>query len=165
MTELTQDRLRALLDYGPSTGHFQWKDLRGQRWAGLRAGNLDSAGHRQIMVDGRAYAAHRLVFLYVPGRWPHDQIDHANRERDDNRFVNLRDATLSQNMANRRALRGAAGRKGTSLDKRSGRWNAAIGSQRTGGRKHLGTFDTAEEAHAAYAKAAVERYGEFARMG
>ena len=45
---------------------------------------------------------------------------------------------------------------GASYHKASGLWRATLR------RKHIGYFDTPQEAHEAYKKAAVEIYGEFA---
>lgn len=46
------------------------------------------------------------------------------------------------------------------IDKRDGRWYSRITIN--GKHIHLGRFDTAEEAHAAYVAASREAYGEFA---
>lgn len=81
----------------------------------------------------------------------------------DNRRANLRLATKSQNQMNRRIQRNnTSGFKGVHLFKRTGKFRAYIMVQ--GKEKHLGYFATAEEAHVAYVKAAVEIHGEFAQL-
>jgi hypothetical protein len=53
------------------------------------------------MLDRKLYSAARLAWLYVHGEWPKNQIDHINRVRDDDRLVNLRDVTRTENQNNR----------------------------------------------------------------
>jgi len=157
---LTADRLRVLLHYDPLTGIFVW--LMGQR-AGQRAGRLTSGGYRQITIEGTPYVAHHLAWLYVKGEWPADEIDHENCVRDDNRFANLREATRRQNNMNARTRRdNTSGLKGASFDKDCGRWKAQI--CHAGRQRHLGLFDSAAEAHAAYCKAATAIDPDFARF-
>jgi hypothetical protein len=126
------------------------------------AGHLTAQGYWRISVDGRRYLAHRLAWLYVHGEWPAAQIDHVDLDKSNNRFANLREATNAQNKANTRARKdNTSGFKGASWDKRSGRWRARICV--VGKDSHLGFFDSAETAHAAYCQAANEAFGEFAR--
>lgn len=47
------------------------------------------------------YLAHRLAFLYMTGAFPTNQVDHINRVRNDNRFINLREVLPSDNSKNR----------------------------------------------------------------
>lgn len=147
---LTQDRLKAVLDYNPETGVFVWKEWRGGKaHAGTAAGRL-SRGYVGIGVDGRRYRAHRLAWLYVTGEWPADEIDHINGAKADNRWVNLRQADRSINNQNRvRAHRNnTTGVLGVRPMLGTTRFFASI---RIRGRSiHLGTFDTTEQAHAAY---------------
>ena len=49
--------------------------------------------YTDIHIDGYSYKAHRLVWLYVYGKWPEYTIDHVNREKSDNRLCNLRGRT------------------------------------------------------------------------
>jgi hypothetical protein len=87
---LTQDRLRVLLDYDPVTGHFHWKTGNGRRVsAGDRAGGLDAWGYIKITVDGQSFPAHRLVWLYVHGKFPSTTVKHKNGDNSDNRIANL----------------------------------------------------------------------------
>jgi len=86
-------------------------------------------------------------------------VDHANGNGLDNRRSNLRPADRSKNSANSKLPHDSTtGYKGVS---RHG-WTAQIV---TSGRQiHLGTFDTPEAAARAYDRAAVEHFGEFARL-
>lgn len=164
---LTADRLRKLLHYDPMTGDFRWRVAISNRipiWsiAGTTCRRQGKPAYRQIRIDGRFYLAHRLALLHVTGRWPEDRIDHENLDGMNNRWSNLRPATQSQNMANRRApANNTSGFKGVYWHKPSGRWMAAITFRRKS--VHLGYFSTPETAHAAYAAKAKELFKEFAR--
>lgn len=146
--ELTAERLRCLLDYDPATGHFTRKVGRQGAGQGERAGCLRFGGYIQIGIDGRKYRAHRLAWLYVTGEWPKGEIDHINGDPADNRILNLRDVPNIVNQQNRSRpmKRNVTGFLGVSAWK--GRYKAAIHA--AGRDRHLGTFDTPEEAHAAY---------------
>ena len=80
-------------------------------------------------------------------------IDHINHDKCDNRKENLRFATRSQNLVNRRYKNKTGYRGVVSLP--SGRFVAQIGDD------YLGSYDTAEEASQAYEDEALKRYGEF----
>lgn len=115
-----------------------------------------------IRINRRLYMAHRLAWLYVTGTWPINHVDHINGNRSDNRFANLRAATSRENARNSRMrANNACGYKGVHYKKQLNKFVAQI---HVDGRVyHLGVFGTAEEAHAAYCKAAREHFGEFAR--
>ena len=94
------------------------------------------------------------------GRWPADQVDHINLIRSDNRWCNLREATQSENARNTRARHNnTSGVKG--VNKYRDKWHAKISFN--GRRIHLGYFDTPEEAHAVYCRAAAKYHGVYAR--
>jgi HNH endonuclease len=157
---VTRARLRALLDYNSQTGEFRWrKRVRPSIKPGDIAGTLVQ-GYRRITIDGRSYPAHHLAWLYKKGNWRFQVMDHRDLDRSNNRWINLRRATRSQNNANTRVSRSnACGLKGASPDR--GRWRATI--RKHGRKRHLGKFATPQAAHAAYAKAARRLFGEFAR--
>jgi len=160
MADLTLERLRELLEYNQETGGFTWRVRRGPARAGSKAGSVGRAGYLSIETGGRVYQAHRLAWFYVYGEWPLGDLDHKDMVKTNNRIDNLRLATPSQNKANSRLHRNnTSGLKGAHYRRRrrGGRWQAKIQQV------SLGHFDTAEEAHAAYVKAAQERFGEFAR--
>lgn len=147
---LTADRLRDLLDYNSETGIFRWKVRVARRVrVGDIAGSADN-GYREIRIDYTAYRAHRLAWLYAHGVWP-KEIDHINGVMDDNRLLNLRDATKSENQQNQRRAQSnnKTGLLGVSL--RRGKFQAQI--MASGKNLHLGYFATAELAHAAYVQA------------
>lgn len=156
---LTALRLREILAYNPETGGFTWIDPRGRRMrAGSVAGTVDKAnGYRRIAIDGTRYAAHRLAWLYVTGSWPADLIDHQNRCRDDNRFINLRPADNSTNAVNSRERLNATGVRGVDYFADRGLYRARI----VKGRRQisLGYFSTAEAASAAYENARLRMFG------
>jgi hypothetical protein len=114
-------------------------------------------GRRQIRVDGRTYQASNLAWLYVYGRWPVRGLDHKNTIADDDRISNLRLATKAQNMQNSKPRADGIGIKG--VGQHQGRYRARITID--GAQLHLGMFTTAEEAHAAYRRAARKHFGAF----
>lgn len=154
---MTQERLKELLDYDPETGAFRWRVANSRAVkVGQVAGCIKSDGYAGITVDGRRYMAHRIAWFYVYGQFPKHYIDHKNHIRSDNRLYNLREATPSESAAHRGCWRN--GLKGCHLN---GRWQARI--RKNSKHIHLGYFDTEQEAHEAYMKAAKELFGEFAK--
>lgn len=112
---------------------------------------------------------HRLIALL------HDltdirqqQIDHWNGCGLDNRKINLRPCTPTQNAQNRGKRKGTRSRyKGVSWNqnnkKLSKPWRAKI-TLPDGTRLSLGLYATEEEAAEAYNQAAVQHHGQFARL-
>lgn len=152
------DRIKDVLNYNPNTGEFTWKVKHWCRYPGDKAGNFSEGKYVKITVLGKRYYAHRLAWVFMTGRWPKACIDHINGKKSDNRFANLREATKAENGANM-SSRTTGKYKGVRFKK--GRYDAYIGN---GGKyRYLGRYDTPEEASAAYEKAAVQTWGEFAR--
>lgn len=89
-------------------------------------------------------------------------VDHINGNPFDNRKQNLRVVTRQENMLNQKLrVDNSTGHKGVSYNKRTGKYIASI--TRGHKTKHLGSYNTAEEAGAAYDKASIELFGEFTR--
>jgi len=116
--------------------------------------------HRTLRQNGKKTTEMLHRFLLNPPA--HMQVDHINGNGLDNRRSNLRLACRSNNKANAALYRNNThGFKGATP--RHGRWAAQI--VRGGQHFSLGTYDTPEEAHAAYCRAAAVFHGEFANNG
>lgn len=142
---LTQAELQSQFHYDPETGIFT--RLKNKHKSNVK---LKENWYFYICINNKSYVAHRLVWLYIYGRFPTNMLDHINGIKNDNRLCNLREVTHAQNMqniiiprvTNKSGLLGVTYRK----DK-----NKYIG-QCTFNKKLHATkyFDTAEEAHEAY---------------
>ncbi len=171
MSDLTAEDIRQLLDYDPATGIFIWRERVGDdqytvafntRFLGKTAGTKDHLGYFRILVFGKLYLAHRLVWLWMTGLWPIKHLDHIDRNPSNNAFSNLRECTHAQNHWNiTKSKTNRCGFKGVTFQKSRGKFRSEIKFNRR--RVVLGRFDTAEEAHAAYIVAAQKYHGEFAR--
>ncbi len=144
--------LRALFHYDPETGIFVRKVKTSSRSKlGVPVGTPCTQGHLQIRFNGAKHLAHRLAWLYVHGVWPGQFIDHINGDPTDNRIANLRDVSAAVNAQNQRAATSKNKRSkllGAHFHVQSGKFLAHI---RLGGvSRHLGSFETEQEAHAAY---------------
>ena len=90
-------------------------------------------------------------------------IDHRDGDGLNNQFNNLRVATQAQNQYNQGlAKNNKSGFKGVYWDKQYGKWRVLL---RKSGETVLDRrFDNPLEAAKAYNKAAIEHFGEFARL-
>jgi len=156
-----ETRERELFDY--RDGKLYWKVSRGRITAGQEAGSVGGHGYRQIGYDYKKRRTHRVIWAYHYGEIQKGFfIDHINRDPLDNRIENLRLCNKTQNAGNSNLrVDNKLGVKG--VDFKKGKFRVQIRKQ--GKKLHLGLFDTAEEAHAAYLKAAVEIFGEFSCGG
>lgn len=109
-----------------------------------------------VVYKGHKWAQDLLMHRIILGAQPGELVDHINHDTLDNRRCNLRICTARQNCANRMmARRSKSPYKGIHPTP-SGKWVARAN------RKHLGTFDSAEEAARQYDAAAIATWGEFA---
>ena len=162
---ITQARLKELYRYNRRTGVFT--RIRTE-WGRRRAGSIASTPHTkkysyiQIVIDGRAYMAHNLAWLYVKGVYPKKFIvDHKDNNPRNTKWGNLRRATRTLNKANQKTRIDSLSQiKG--VYKVRERYRAIIGKH--GQRFHLGYFATARLAANAYKKAAKRLFGSFARV-
>lgn len=150
--ELTQQQLKAVLDYNPETGEFAWLIRRKGIKRNKQPGCVRKDGYRMIRIDGHLYLAHRLAWLWVHGCWPKHDVDHINGSTSDNRIANLRDVPRQTNLENQRKAKpfSVTGMLGVTKH-RENYYSARIQV----GRKvfHLGTFRTPVEANLAYVEA------------
>ncbi len=142
---MNQSRLMQLLHYDPVTGVFTRVVSNRTDRVGTIPGAKNTKGHIQIRLDGVLYMAHRLVWLYVFGSFPENQLDHINGVKHDNRLTNLRECSNKRNSENRKmSSRNTSGFRGVSFDKHHGKFKAYVGHNM--GSIHVGLFDTAESA-------------------
>lgn len=158
--KLTHTRLREVLEYDSVTGEFRWKASPNRRIkVGSVAGCLRSDGYLSIRVDAEQFLAHRLAWFWATGVWPSNEIDHKNRIRTDNRLLNLREATRSENLQNARKSWSSSGIRGVSWCAREKRFRAYI--KLNGKTKCLGYYNSLQEAEHAYLAAKTEMHPFF----
>jgi len=175
--KLTIAHLQECLTYDPVTGVFIWKTRPVEhfvtvkasltwnaRFAGRVAGGIDpDEGYRRIQIDGVKYKEHRLAFLFQGRPMPRN-VDHENGRRDDNRWVNLRPATRSQNAHNRALNKNSSTKvKGVTWVPSRQQYYAQIQVDKK--RKNLGFHDTLESAERAVKAAREALHQEFHNHG
>lgn len=171
------DLLRKLLRYEPKTGKLFWKErgselfesVTHQKIWNTRYANTEAflqtndAGYRVGAIFGVIYRAHRVIWAIQKLKWPIDQIDHIDRDRTNNKWENLRQATSSQNASNVTAKASKASKYlGVYRPSGSSKWQAKI--KKFGQVKHLGMFVSEVAAAKAYDRAARKYHGEFANL-
>lgn len=162
---LNQEYLKEHLYYNPVTGIFTWLHDRkpsNMVKSGLRAGfSRKDTKYRLIGLLGRQIFEQRLAWLYMTGELPELQVDHINGRKDDNRWINLRLATNSENQFNRgTSKRNISGVKGVYWHKRDKKWCVCIRTR--GGSRVYGRFIDFDSA-CKFAKDSIQKFhGEFA---
>ena len=127
---------------------------------------LDGGGYPfvRLYVNGtpRTCKVHRFVALHFCEN-PNDEIevDHIDIDKINNHFTNLRWVSRSNNLRNKKKKQGTTSKYiGVTWYKSYKKWMAAITVNKK--RKHLGLFDTEEEAsHAFRAAVAFHHLEEF----
>ena len=171
MMEITKELLHQKFSYCPIdiARPLVHKNDSGRFKRGDPAGSISTNSYYQIWV-GRTILLHRLVWLYKhPGCYYYSEIppilDHINRNKQDNRYENLRPVSRNFNNFNIKNKEGGSSNyRGVSWVKREreGKWVVQI---KVGGKnRHLGTFPGTPEGEVAAAlawdRAAFEVYGE-----
>jgi hypothetical protein len=148
-------------------GHIYWREIINGRKDKQPAGRINGRGYRIISIWNReakkykVYLVHRVIFLMQHGYLP-KVLDHIDGDKDNNKISNLREATQSQNMYNRKINKNnTSGYKGVKWSKQKKKY---IGMIKTNGKEYyVGAFNLAEEAAKAVIKLREELQGEFAR--
>jgi hypothetical protein len=158
---LIQSQLKEVLDYHPETGLFVWKVRASNRvGVGVVAGTTNKDGYIVIGYKGCRYMAHLLAYLWMEGVYLIGEVDHKDTNPSNNRWVNLRPATRTENARNTNTPKSnSSGAKGVTWHRASKKWRAFI--KVNGKQIHLGLFSSFDEAVAKRAKATVELHGEF----
>lgn len=144
---------------------FDYKLVSEHRWFACKGQNSNTIYARTAYIKEGRYRSrlmHRLILLNTP-RSLH--IDHKNGNGLDNRRINLRICTPSQNSANQSiAKNNKTGCKG--INKIIGKTKISYRAQITVDKKqiNLGCFKSLKEAAAAYNEAAINYFGEFAKV-
>lgn len=164
--EIPIEFLKNLFSYCPLTGILSHKQGAGGAKAGDEAGSRTKQGYRAVKISWNGkrlqIMTHIVGWAIHYGVWPIGEVDHENTLRDNNWIGNLRDATRTQNLANRKKV--GVLPKGVTFDKnkKSKPYKAQI---KVGGgkNKYLGHFDCPNIAHQAYMTHAIFLHGDFAR--
>ncbi|MGP9790665.1 HNH endonuclease [Roseinatronobacter sp. NSM] len=134
--------------------------VEGYNWTAKESGETAYA-YRKTRKGGvqEIYYMHRVICSAKAGK----EVDHKDMNGLNNRRNNLRPASRSQNISNTRVRRdNKSSIKGVQWNANAKKYAASIHIE--GKKKHLGYFQNAEEAHAAYCCAASKLHGEFARF-
>lgn len=148
---ITQDQLKSVLHYDEVTGIFTWKAKTAICITiGSHPKHICKSGYLQMSIFKKRYYAHRLAWLYVYGEFPKKFIDHINGIKTDNRIINLREASISENNQNQKlpSKNNTSGLLGVCYAKKYKKWQSQIEINNKS--VFIGYFDTKEEAHIAY---------------
>ena len=139
-------------------GKLFWKNNTGKRPKdGQEAGTYKN-GYKAVVLNYKQYFCHRIIFYMVHGYMP-SEIDHINGDGLDNRIENLRPCTRNENLRNRGTWSNT-GYKGVKKSKKKYVAQIIINKKNI----FLGTYITPQEAAKAYDKAAIQHFGEFAKV-
>lgn len=75
--KLTIALLRSILNYDSKTGVFRWKQKTCRKVVinKMAGTTLTAQGYNIIGILGQHYLLHRVVYFWMIGKWPPDQID------------------------------------------------------------------------------------------
>lgn len=160
---LTERDLHRIFEYLPWSGELMWRIGPHE---GKVAGYLHHSKGKSywaIRLRRRTFLAHRLIWAYVHGAWPPDEIDHRDGNGLNNKLSNLREADRSGNCGNARLSRkNSSGVKGVHWHAANECWIVQA-YDRSGLPRYRGSFRDLDEAKKVRREIAEQHFGEFAR--
>lgn len=122
--------------------------------------NNNKNEYYRVSINGKTKKWHRLVFEFFNGLIPSGMvIDHINNNTLDNRISNLQLVNQIKNIKfQKKRKTNSSGYAGVSWHKRDKKWQAQICND--GKTKHLGSFNSPEEASEAYLAAKIKYHGK-----
>ena len=121
------------------------------------------ASRRFLYAETSTLGSVMLMHRYILDAPDIKHVDHINDDGLDNRRSNLRFCSAQQNLWNKRKQEGCSSQyKGVVWDRQANKWRTRI--RKDDKLIHLGRFKFEEGAAAAYDRAAIELFGEFARL-
>lgn len=152
--DITQDYLKKIIHYNPETGDMTWLNTESvnEKLRGNSCGGVSTNGYRYIRINGMTCLQHRIAWLYQYGSWPEGHIDHIDINRSNNAIKNLRDVSHAVNLQNQRKAHKHSKCGFLGVETRKGAAGIYYRAKIViaGHIKRLGSFDTPEQAHAAY---------------
>ena len=128
----------------------------------------DTGGYLQVDLyennNRKKYLVRRLVAQeFIDNTEDKTDIDHIDRNKQNNCINNLRWALSSENSMNRNKQKPCSSCfKGVSWHKQQQKWRAVINTDT--GHKHIGSFASEVDAAQAYTETATELFGAFANL-
>ena len=163
---LTQEMVKEMFDYREDGNLIRRHSTMGNgNYAGAVVGTTPkgtrSSRYGTTKIHGQHWCMHKLIYLYHHSVIP-KHLDHINQNATDNRIENLRVASASENMRNRKLFANStSGCKGVSWHKRIGQWFAYVDINKK--RKCVGYFDDLELADLVATEARNLYHGAFVR--
>ncbi len=153
------EQLKELFDIDIQNGKFFWKkpSKYHSNLIGKEAG-FASKDYWIIKINKKAYKRGRLIFLYANGKFPEPCIDHINGIKTDDRLINLREATITQNNWNHK-FRKKSNNLPMGIRFQSNKFIARISHNKN--QIHIGSFEKLNDAVNAYKQKRIELYGQY----
>ena len=152
------------LEYNAETGQLHWTNNRSPKArAGMVAGGMKTTGYVAVLLNGKRYMAHRVVWLLAKGHDAPMEIDHIDGDKKNNKIENLRLCTRSQNVCARKYRTGNTGVRGLRERVRNG-WTHYEARIKKDGKRFTKTFPISMrgDAIAWLATMRDELHGDFA---
>lgn len=158
---LTQDELKKIIQYDPTTGQMVRITKRGKVNHYIPVNyplmSSNNRGYRWVSIGRVVYLQHRLAFLWMAGKHPDGEVDHINGDRQDNRWENLRDSDATGQSRNQGIRKDCtSGVRGVTWSSIHKKWVARISNLNV--RHSLGYFKNFNDAVNARREAEI-KYG------
>lgn len=93
-----------------------------------KAGGVNGKGYVCVRLFNKKFMAHRVIWNLLKGEIPNGfEVDHIDGVKSNNKIENLRLATRSQNMLNKKIISSnTSGYRGVNFNKAANKWQARI---------------------------------------